>query len=174
MRMYGDYFWGLLFIIAGIALIVKYVFNINVPVVRIILGFMMIYFGITLIAGGFIVRNKNDIIFSEGNINGTGIMDKYNIIFGNGTINLTKSKMMNKNGNIEVNTIFARGMLRIEEGIPAVIKVNSAFAGTSFPDGTTISFGDYTYRTKGYQKGEPFILINADVVFGRLNIEEVR
>lgn len=174
MRMSGDYFWGLLFIVAGIALIVRYVFNINVPVVRIILGFIMIYFGVTLIAGGFIVKNKNDIIFSDGNINAADVRDEYNIIFGNGTINLTKSKMTNRNGSIEVNTIFARGMLRIEEGVPAVIKVDSAFAGAHFPDGTTISFGNYTYRTKAYREGEPFILINADVVFGQLNIEEAR
>jgi hypothetical protein len=171
MRISMELFWGLLFIIAGITLMAKYLFHINVPVIRILLGVVLIYLGLVIALGRFGFKSGKEIIFSDGSLDVTDVNNEYNIIFGNGIINLTGENEMSKNKNIEINTIFASGRIRIDQSIPAVVKVDSAFGSANFPDGTSINFGDHTYKTKAYREGEPFVPIKASVVFGQLNIE---
>jgi hypothetical protein len=74
-----------------------------------------------------------------------------------------------------VTTIFGSGVLKINPDIPVVIKVDSVFANAHFPDGTNISFGDYTYHSprKAEQDVAP-LEIKADVVFGDLTIVNSR
>jgi hypothetical protein len=40
------------------------------------------------------------------------------------------------------------------------------------PDGTIISFGEYTYKTKSFSESAPALRIDATVVFGGLEITE--
>jgi hypothetical protein len=50
--------------------------------------------------------------------------------------------------------------------------MNSAFGNAVAPDHSSISFGEYTYRSKSYKEGQPYLKIEADVVFGKLDITE--
>lgn len=173
MRLSGDFFWGLLFIVIGVALVTKYVFHFNIPVLRIVFGFILIYLGLSVLFGGSLIRGKGDIIFGSDSIRATDAKDEYNIIFGSGTVDLTDMGTPSTNRRIDVNTIFSSGNIKIRGDVPIVIKVDSAFSASHFPNGTTISFGDYTYKTRGYREREPYILIEADVVFGQFNIIEI-
>jgi len=40
------------------------------------------------------------------------------------------------------------------------------------PDGNLVSFGDYTYKNKAFNKTAPYRVIKADVVFGSMTIME--
>ena len=174
MRLSGDLFWGLLFIVIGIVMVVKYAFHINLPVMRIIFGFILIYLGVSVLLKGSFNwhHDDNDVIFRNDNIKVTDANDEYNIIFGSSIVDLSDIQSTNENKKIEVNAIFSSGVLKIRGDAPIVIKANSGFASAHFPNGTSISFGDYTYKTKGYRENEPYILIEANVVFGQLNIDE--
>lgn len=60
-------------------------------------------------------------------------------------------------------------MIKVNPEIPTVIKISSAFGSGNTPDGSTIVFGDHTYRTG---EGTPALVIEANVVFGKIDIVE--
>jgi hypothetical protein len=53
-----------------------------------------------------------------------------------------------------------------------VIRTNAAFASAEMPDGNSISFGNYSYKTKTFSPGTNYLEIEASVVFGKLSIIE--
>ena len=147
MRPFDTYFWGLLFIVVGIAFIIKHTMHINIPIMRIAFGFVLVYWGLSLIVGGFSVGGKNNVIFGNTDIKSSNIQNEYNTVFGSST-------------------------MKISADMPIVIKASVAFSSIHFPDGTNLSFGEYVYKTKAYKENEPYITIKADVAFGKLDIIE--
>lgn len=176
MRMgfiFNEVFWGVFLILLGAAVIIKVVFNINIPVIRIVLAFFLIYLGIRLMIGWGVHQEKpnNTVLFNDGRIEATNAAEEYNVIFGRGNIDLTKL-VPSDTAVARVNVIFGGGVMRIDPSQPVWIEVNSAFGEARMPGGNNISFGKYIYKTQGYQEGKPAIRIEANVVFGGLEIVE--
>ena len=170
-------FWGIFFLILGATIILKTFFNINIPLIRIFIALFFIWIGIKILVGGSIFKsNKNGVVFGEAKINAGDIKeskDEYSIIFGRGTIDFTNIDFGKINNNeININTIFAYSLIKINPEIPIIINLDSAFARAKLPDKTITSFGSYTYKTKSYNNEKPYIKINIDVVFGSIDIIE--
>jgi predicted membrane protein len=169
-------FWGIFFLILGVTIILKTFFNINIPLFRIIFALFFIWIGIKILIGGPIFKsNKNGVVFGEARIDAGDInqsKDEYSIVFGRGTIDLTKIELDKINNEININTIFAYSMIKLNSEIPAVINVDSAFARAKFPDETETSFGSYTYKTKSFNEEKPYFKIKVDLIFGALDIIE--
>jgi predicted membrane protein len=173
--LFSGIFWGSILILLGISVIIRIVFNIHVPLVRIVFALILIYFGVRVLIGGSWCRstcNTNTVLFSEVKTEFTKDSNEYNIIFGKGSVSFTDSALAANNRKIKVNTIFSAGEIKINPALPAIITVNSAFAGAKMPDGTIISFGKYIYKTKGFSENSPALRIDATVVFGGLEITE--
>lgn len=170
--MKGNHFWGLFFIIMGSTFIVNRFLDLNIPVFTTMASFALIFWGIYIIRNGFGIRTEKEIVFSEGEIKDSAIQDKYDIIFSNGAVNLMNIPAPAVIRRIKIDTIFARGTIRINPDIPTFIKVSSAFASARMPNNTFTSFGSCTYTTKNYREGSPYILVEADVVFGQLEVIE--
>lgn len=171
MKGVGRYFWGLLFIVVGAALLLKYVYNINIPVMGIIIGFTLVFFGVAIMVGGFHAPAKSDVIFEDRNIKTENPDNEYNMIFSNGSIDLTNVRLDNQHKRIGVHVVFANGTVRINPDIPTMIKISSAFGTASVPN-NSVTFGEYTYKTRGYREGEPYLKIEGNAVFGNLHIIE--
>lgn len=171
MRLFGTLFWGLLFIVVGCAFIVKYVLNLDIPILTIIIGFILIYLGMAIILGGSTTNRKHSVFFGESSIKTENPNNEYNFVFSKGSIDLTGVKLENMDKYIKVHTVFADGTVKISPDIPAILKVTSAFGTANLP-GNSITFGEYTYRTKNYKDGAPCLRIEADVVFGKLDVIE--
>ncbi|MDI6617773.1 MAG: LiaF-related protein [Clostridiales bacterium] len=171
MRPFDTYFWGLLFIVVGIAFIIRHTMHINIPIMRIAFGFVLVYWGLSLIVGGFSVGGKSNVIFGNTDIKSSNVQKEYNTIFSNSTIDLRDVKFDDYK-TIEYNTVFGSSTMKISADTPIVIKASVAFSGIHFPDGTNLSFGEYVYKTKAYKENEPYITIKADVAFGKLDIIE--
>ena len=169
-------FWGIFFLILGITIILKAFFNINIPLVRIFIALFFMWIGIRILIGGPVFKsNKSGVVFGEAKINASDIKeskDEYSIIFGRGTIDLTNIELGNTNDKININTIFANSMIKINSEIPTTINIDSAFARVKFPDKTITSFGSYTYRTKSFNDEKPHLIIKVDVVFGSVDVVE--
>jgi hypothetical protein len=172
MKLFGNLFWGLLLIVIGAGLLLKHFFNIDIPLGSIIFGLVLIYLGL-VIAFGKPVRNiDNNAIFQNSNIQSSNGRNEYNMVFSNSTVDLSSINVSDNLITAKVNAVFSRGVIIIDSMKPMVVKANSAFASAGFPDGNSISFGEYTYRSKNYREREPYIEVKADVVFGRLDIVE--
>jgi hypothetical protein len=173
---FSGIFWGSILILLGLSVIVRIAFNIHIPLMRIIFALILIYFGVRVLVGGSWCRwgcgNSNTVLFSETKTEFSKDLSEYNIVFGKGVIGLSDPSLAEKNRKIKVNTVFGAAELRINPAVPALVRVTSAFAGARMPDGNTISFGDYVYKTKSYSDTAPSLRVDATVVFGGLEIKD--
>ncbi|KUG04540.1 hypothetical protein ASZ90_018031 [hydrocarbon metagenome] len=172
MKFSNEYFWGILLVVLGIIIILRNYFNINIPIFRSIFAFILIYLGVMTLFGGFAVKSGDMMLFNEGTIKVTDNAPEYNILFSSGTIDLSRLKTDSKPESIKVNVIFSNGKILVGPDLPLVIKLNSAFANSSFPDGSSINFGDHTYRTSASDESDP-IFVEVSVVFGRVAISNI-
>lgn len=176
--MKRNYFLGLLLIIIGLVFIANRFLNLDIPLSTIIVSFALIYFGISIMTGRSAFHSRrhrheeDEILYTQGEIKGNASQDKYDVIFSSSTVDLTTISFPEKTRRIKIDTIFSSSIIRINPDIPAVIKISSAFASAHIPNNTILSFGDYTYTTKGYKDGFPHLYIKADVVFGKMEIVE--
>ncbi|MEW6081008.1 MAG: hypothetical protein AB1576_04375 [Bacillota bacterium] len=161
-------FWGLLLIVIGVLAILNTVFNMNMPVFRIVFAVFFIFIGISILVGGFHVSpDRNTVLFGERNLRVTTDPGPYNVIFGQAVIDYSGHP---GSGRSEANVIFADGTLLLDKEIPARVEVHAAFSSARMPDGSSISFGEYVYRTPAFQEGEKHLTIKASVVFGDLSL----
>jgi len=172
--IFSSFFWGAVIILFGLSIILNAIFNIKIPVFSIIIALIFIYIGLKILLGSFGIKpSKNTVVFSTNDLKGSGSDEEYNIIFGKGTIDLTQIELEDKSIRYEVNVIFGDGKIVLDPEKPVIIKVSSVLSGAHLPDGNVAAIGNNTYISHGYVKGEKYISVHADVVFGALNIIEV-
>ncbi len=166
-------FWGIVLILFGISALLRS-FNINIPVIRIIFGLIIVYVGISILAGGSVfTTGDNNVIFSDINIRVTDkIEDEYNIIFGNGIIDLREISPDNYGKKVEINTIFGASQILINPNTPISLEASAVFGRATAPDGSTVSFGDYSYRGGSTDDNNP-LKIEANAIFGSLDIRNI-
>jgi predicted membrane protein len=175
MRMgflFSETFWGVFIILIGVSMVLKSVFGINFPIMKTALAILLIYMGISMLAGGgkWYHRSGQSICFGNSKIKAGSAYKEYNIIFGSGVVDLTDFPLEDGRNRIEVNTVFGSGIIKINPEIPVVIKGDAVFANARLPDGHNTTFGDFDYRSPQFKKGEKYLEIEADVVFGSLEI----
>lgn len=177
MRMGPALFWGLFLIFIGLALIIKYVFNLDIPVVKLIIALFLIFIGLKLLFG----RTKfyptgntgdTDIIFNETRLKGKKISGaEYNVIFGKLILDLRDFEESDLPGRLKINTIFGATEILINNDLPVHVKVEAVFSGAKLPNGNTVAFGDSEYTTSSYDSSAKSLKIKSDVVFGGLEIK---
>ena len=176
--LFNQVFWGIMLIVLGITIVIKVLFNINIPVFRVVFACGLIYIGIWFLIGGKFGWQQpgNNVIFNHKQIKITEpTNEEFNVIFGEGMIDLTDIHLDKGVTNLKINTIFGKGVIKIDPNIPTKIVITSPFAVAEMPDGNRITFGnDYIYKSKNYQDETNYLRIKADVVFGELKIIENR
>ncbi|MCD6566274.1 MAG: hypothetical protein J7K53_10065 [Bacteroidales bacterium] len=169
-------FWGLFMIVIGFALIIKYVFNLDIPVGKIVIALFFIFIGIKLLVGQtkfFHTNNKEtNIIFNDTRLNGKDISaSEYNVIFGKLVLDLRDIELSDLPKRLEVNTIFGATEILINDSLPIHIKTEAVFSGARLPNGNTVTFGSSEYSTFSYNPSDKFLMINNDVIFGGLEVK---
>ncbi|MFO7657518.1 MAG: hypothetical protein R6W78_10655 [Bacteroidales bacterium] len=160
---------GILLVLIGLSLIMKVVFNIDFPVVRVVIALFFIYLGIKLFIGkDFNIFPKgstdNAVFFGQRTITTIDDGMEYNIIFSRGIVDLRNfSPKENEEVHIKLNTVFGSSEVIYNDTIPVSIKSTAAFAGTKLPDGNTTSFGSFEYNPDR----KPLIYIESATVFGQ-------
>ena len=162
---------GALLVVFGISLILKVIFNIDIPLARITVALFLIYLGIRLFIGrdfGFVSRhdNENTVVFGQKTF--TNITDdkEYNVVFGKGIVDLRNVHPTDSQEIfIRLNTIFGSSDVLYSDSIPLKIRATTAFAGTKLPNGNTESFGTFEVKT-GDPDNRSYIRIESNTVFG--------
>lgn len=167
--VFSGLFWGLLIILIGVSIIINVTFNIKLPLFRIIAALIFIFIGLSILFKGFGPNKSNDVIFNKSELAYQSDNKEYNVIFGKGNIDLSSLKEVPENTTLEINCIFGEGDVILNTDIPVKLKIDSAFASAQAPDGNSITFGNYTYKTESFDTNKPYLKIKANVVFGALN-----
>jgi hypothetical protein len=168
--MFTGLFWGIVLMLLGMSVILNGVFHIHIPLFRIIMGVVIIYFGFKVMLGNQWHGHGQHALFSDVRVDATMNNGKeFNVIFGKGDIDFSNIELT-ETRKVKVNTIFGGTILKISPQLPLKIIVSAVFSGANLPDGNMVSFGDYTYQSENFSDGTPYLEIDANVVFGGLDI----
>jgi hypothetical protein len=168
MRIFGGYFIGIVFLVIGIVLLLNSIFNFNVHTFKLIVGIVIVLFGVFILFNGFGFQDSRSIIFREGIIRVSEVQDEYNIVFASGTVDLSKVKIENEVKKIKVNTIFADGKVILNPDVPTLIKASSAFGELELPDRSSVIFSSQKYKIGDISTNQGYLEIEANAVFGKL------
>lgn len=169
-------FWGVFLILIGLGIVIRVVFNINIPIIKFIIAFFFIFIGIKLLVGNFNFRHghidENTTLFSESKIDGTqGNHKEYNVIFGSSVIDLRGIDLSEGSREININTIFSGTVLKIDKNIPLRIKAEAVFGNAELPTGNSATFGTVYYESEQFNSDTNHLFVKSDVVFGNIKVK---
>lgn len=177
MKMDSGLFWGLLLIILGFSLILKVVFHIDLPVIKLLVAFFFIYLGIKILLGNFggtmFKTGPHDVAFGEGKFNSIIQPAKeYNVVFGKGNFDFRELQLPDSGFvEVKIETVFGGSEILLNSQIPVKIKAESVFAGTQLPNGNSAVFGTVNYESENFDEMKPYLLLKTEVVFGGVDIK---
>jgi len=174
-------FWGIILILIGLAIVIKVIFKIDLPIFKVILAFIFIYVGIRILMGGFgwshwgqhQRHSETDAVFSERYVNNFSEGDnQYNVVFGKTTLDLRDTTLLQEKSRIEVNVVFGGCEVLLNKGMQYKIKVDAAFGGAQLPEDKGVGgFGSSVYTSDGFDESKPYVYIKSSVVFGGMEIK---
>jgi hypothetical protein len=174
--LFSPVFWGVVLVLWGCALVLNVLFHLNIPVFRMLIALIIIFVGIQMLLGWKgkpwynVHSDEHNVIFGHSIQNATPSTKEYNIIFSNGEVDITDPNPEWVNSKLEVNTIFSSGLLKINPEIPAKIVTTAAFGRMFTPDNHQLVMGDHVYQTPALKENQPYLLIEATVVFGNMEV----
>jgi predicted membrane protein len=173
--IFGPIFWGIIVTLFGISVLLNALFGISIPFGQITFALLLIYAGFSLLTNNKFHKTgcSHEWACSETAFTKTKTtashdpFQKYNITFGNNTIDL--SAINSQQTTIKVDVAFGSGTLIINPESAVTIVANSTFGSAILPDDTVITFGSHTYATHPEQINNR-IFIEANVAFGNLTV----
>ena len=168
MRIFGGMFMGIIFLVVGLILLLNSFFNFNINIFKLIVGVVIVLFGVFILFNGFGFQDSRNIVFRGGIIRVSEVQDEYNIIFASGTVDLSKVKIGDSVGKIKINAIFADGKVILNPEVPTVIKASSAFGELELPDKSSVIFSSQKYKIGDISTNQGYLEIKASAVFGKL------
>ncbi len=168
-------FWGALLIFIGLALIIRFVFNVEFPVFKVLFALFFIYIGLRILFGSFglfhFESGPDDVIFNEREFYHPENNKEYNIVFGKGNFDFTDIDLSNGNVNVKIGTVFGASEIRIDRDMPVKIVADAVFSGAELPDGNTAVFGSSSYQSESYNPDSNHLKIKLDVVFAGIQVK---
>lgn len=171
-------FWGLLLIVIGLSLVFRILFNIDFPLLKIIVAFALIFLGIKMLLGSFggvgklnMHSNENDVIFGEKRYEKFRDHKEYNVVFGKGVYDFRDYDLLNDSGKIKISSVFGSTVVKLKKETPVRVRIEAAFAGAQLPNGNSAVFGTSVYESPGLDRMQPFLDIKLDVVFGGAEVK---
>ena len=162
-------------ILIGLALIIRFVFNVDFPVIKVLIAMFFIYLGIRILFGSFgmfrFETGPDDVIFNEREFVRPEHNKEYNIVFGKGNFDFTDVDLSEGNVNVKIGTVFGATEIRIDPDMPVKIVADAVFAGAELPDGNTAVFGSSSYESESFRQDSNHLKIKLDVVFGGVEIK---
>lgn len=174
MKMGAGVFWGALLILIGLALIIRFVFNIDFPVFKVLFAMLFIYIGLRILFGSFgffrFETGPNDVFFAEREFYDPQDNKEYNVVFGQGNFDFTNVDLSQGTVNIKIGTVFGAAKVKINRDMPVKIIADAVFSGAELPDGSTAVFGTSSYQSETFNPDSNHLKIKLDVVFGGVEV----
>jgi hypothetical protein len=167
-------FWGIFLILSGIALLIRVLFNLEIPVLKVVAGLFFILTGLSIIFGKNnaiwpFKSGENEIIFKTEKINAaSGLLPRYNVLFSRTDFDLENIALGEAGRKLTINTVFSGSTLYISSEIPVTINVDAVFAGVKMPGRYSPVFGRGTYTSENFNPGIPHLSIEVNIVFGNV------
>lgn len=174
--LFSRMFWGGIVILIGLSIILSAVFKIHIPLFRIIIALIIIYFGFTVLVGSFKSKGgkaaEASDVFSSSALKAdpSSLKSEYNVVFGNQAIDFTEITD-GADKTVELNTVFGSQTLYLNPNTRLRVKANAVFGQVRLPDDHSVSFGDYNYvQEPADTLSAGTLFIEANAVFGNIKV----
>jgi predicted membrane protein len=175
--LFSRVFWGIFIIIIGLSFILTTVWNIKLPIFRILISLLIIYVGVSLLIGAFSGKsskswNSDTTQFFHSAAfapDDETLSKEYTTVFGSQTINLSKLDPK-RDYNLETNSIFGSTRVVVPAHFNLRVKASTAFGSVSLPDGGSAVLGDNTFVHKGNPDSAYTLFIEGNAVFGSFQL----
>jgi hypothetical protein len=175
MKMGPGLFWGLIFLFLGIALIIKVIFKLDIPVFRLFIALVLIFIGIRMLVGrtwfyhGHV--EANEVIFGEKTFKPVDLgFREYNTVFGNSVFDFSEIDSTLLPKSLKISTIFGGSQIILPKNVPVELKGSAVFGSLRLPDGHTAVFGSTEYHSPGSTSTNPPLMLEVAVVFGEIQV----
>lgn len=155
--MNTELLWGLALIFFGISIVLKVIFGIAIPTLRLIAGGILIYTGLSIIMD---TKDKERTRSKKKE-------SEITVLFQSQTINW-HDYVPNKPTERIINIVCGSAALQLNPDIPTQLDITSVASRTELPDGSISAFGTQKYKTHPDKKS--LLYITAHVTAGNLQI----
>ena len=165
--------FGILLALAGISIVLKQVFHVDLALARIAFGLLLVWGGLAMLMRGIpspIAHHDNAMVFSSGTID-VGRQRKVDVIFSSGTVDLGTIEP-SAVPELDLTTVFGSTTVLYDASIPLRVQATSAFAHTELPNHEGFAFGDRTWQSADYAPGRPGLTVKVASVFGSTRFVE--
>lgn len=176
-------FWGIALVTIGLIFLVQSIFKIDLPIFRILLGVGIVYLGVKMIFGSFgleirgakleKVATATSVVFTEADLKSKSdnvVNRDFQTVFGNSKLDLSDLNSEELSEKIEVSAVFGKTQVITPRDLPLVVETNTAFGSVNVRGDKTSAIGNGIFRTPGFQSDKPYLKIEANSVFGEVEI----
>ncbi|MEO0107806.1 MAG: LiaF domain-containing protein [candidate division WOR-3 bacterium] len=167
--LFGGMFWGTVLMILGLTLLLNTVLGISIPVFPILFGLLLCYIGIRLLVG-WRCSGRLCVHSEHRPTPGEHAGERHDIVFGNGSVDLTGVVLRGDSASAEVNTVFGSGQVLVPSSMPVKVLANVAFGNVRLPNGEGAAFGEYAWKSPGLDETKPHLTVYINVVFGSVRL----
>jgi predicted membrane protein len=167
--LFTGVFWGIVIILVGVSIVLREVFGVNIPIIRVVFGLILIYIGARVLLGP-IWKDRNRDSGPPSSLPYEAEKGEYNIIFSSNDIDLSNYRPEDGRKKIEVNVVFGSGRLILPNGVPVHMDVSNVFGRVDNPSRATDRMGERSWDSPDFDPAKPHLSIEANVVFGRLHV----
>jgi hypothetical protein len=167
---------GLLIVLAGLSIVLRAWFHIDLPLFRTAAGLVLLFLGARLLLHAWFPQRMGpmpmDRIGSrfEPHQPVSGAL-KYDVLFSEGLVDLTKLPPLERDLRVEVNVVFGMAKILLDPSVPYELEASAAFGEVRMPDQHAISFGGRQYQSPAPVTG-PRLRLKVSAVFASCAVEE--
>jgi len=162
-------FWGWVLVVVGAIWLAENLFDLDIPVFRVLLSLVLIVLGIALIRGwrsntgdgSSTVFAKQEHAFTDG-------MGAHSVLFGEAVIDLTQTAEMAE-GLVELRCVFGEMRVKVPRDVNLQVRAEVSFGTIRMPDGRSVSFGTRDYAPAG-DGGQTTLRLRVVCAFGEVSI----
>jgi predicted membrane protein len=167
-------FFGILFVIIGLDIILRFLFKISLPLFKIFIALFFIYIGITMLVGKPFFNFKrccpeSTDVFGEFScsLRDREIdRDHISVVFGSKNVDLTGVRIKGARACIKADCVFGQMKIKLDPQVPVRIFASSAFGQVILPENNRVSFGNGKYESENLSPDKPYLELEVSAVFG--------
>lgn len=169
----SEIFWGSILIIFGLSVLIKAIFGIDLPLMRVIFGGLLIYLGFSMVTSwknySHCGKNSRTIWFSTISTTPDTIKSEYRVSFSSIRIDLRSVPIDQIPSKIFIDAHCSSVLLITNPDVPTLINIDARFASTKLPNNETVAVGNTVYMTHD-QQVKPVLEISANLVMSNFEI----
>ncbi|MDP4291687.1 MAG: LiaF-related protein [Bacteroidota bacterium] len=163
---------GVFLIVLGASFFAEEIFQIDIPVFRLSVGFGFIIVGMHIITRKSrhnFTPDEAKVVFEDRPFDAQFVRPSYSVVFGSSLADFSNLPA-GENKVVEVKCVFGEFRVKINPKANVQILSKAAFGSIEFPDTSTYSFGDHMWRSSYFDPSQPTLTIRAEVVFGSIKV----